>query len=222
MPEVISAQVVMLVEGNDEKLFLEAFFSGMQINGVAVIDVKGKDNFRKAFAAFVLTPGFVNVRALAVVRDADYDANAAMQSVRDMLTEHRQPAPAGNKLFARNDERKVGVFIMPGSADSGMLEDLCMATVENDPAMPCVREAFECIKSKLTPKPEGEPENLSLPYLPRNLKKCLALLFLATRYKPISSVGWAARNGVWNLAHPCFDDFRNFIRELVGPDQSSL
>jgi hypothetical protein len=215
MPEKLSKPVVVLVEGSDEQLFLEGLFAHMGIADVEVIEVKGKDKFPSAFAAFVIDPGFSDVRSFAIVRDADTSVDASLQSVKDLLAKHNQPVPSSSGGFAQDGQRRVGVFIMPGNADSGMLEDLCLQTVADDPAMQCVEAAFTCIKSALLPSPQVDPVDLSIPYLPKNLSKSKALLFLATRYRPMSSVGWAAKHKVWKLDHPALTAFKSFVSDLI-------
>ncbi len=206
---------VMLVEGNDEQFFFEGLLSHMALSNVEVIGVGGKDKFPAEFGAFVIAPGFADVQAYAIVRDADSDAAAALRSVQGLLKKHNQPVPPASGQYDGGGKRRVGLFIMPGNAESGMLEDLCLQTVADDPAMPCVDAAFTCIKKVLRMAPEVEPEDLSVPYLPKNLSKSRALLFLATRRKPMASVGWAAHNKVWKLDHPCMDTIKRFVSELA-------
>ena len=62
-----------------------------------------------------------------------------------------------------------------------MIETLCLRSVENDPAMPCVEAFFRCLEER------GHP-------LPSNLEKARTHAFLSTRTKPDLPMWTAALN----------------------------
>ena len=89
---------------------------------------------------------------------------------------------------------------MPGNSDAGMLEDLCLKTVEHHPAMHCVELFIDCI-SKLE-KP------------PNNITKAKAQAFLAAMPKLANSVGVGAQKGYWNFNSEELTDLKSFINNL--------
>ena len=82
-----------------------------------------------------------------------------------------------------------------------MLETLCLQAVSGDPAMPCVRQYFECLQGK----------GVSLP---RNLPKARLHTFLSSRETPDLLLGQAAREGYFLWDNPAFDQLKEFLRAL--------
>jgi hypothetical protein len=201
MPDKIEKNRVLLVEGKDEVNFFRALLRRMGNPEVQVVEIGGIDKFRTELPAFLNDPGFGRVTHYAVVRDAEKSAKAAFQSVAGVLRKHNQPCPQKPAAFASKSRRKVGVFIMPGRSDHGMLEDLCLQTVAEHPAMECVDEFIRCLRSKLKP-------------FPKNESKARASAFLAGMPETCYRFGEAAQKGYWDLSHPALNDLKAFLSRL--------
>ena len=95
MPEVeITQEVQLLVEGNDERNFFDAFIKYLSISNVQIHSFGGKDKLRSSLLGLVSAPGFRQiVKIVGIVRDADKSAERAFQSVRDSLENASLPAP---------------------------------------------------------------------------------------------------------------------------------
>ena len=89
---------------------------------------------------------------------------------------------------------------MPGNSDAGMLEDLCLKTVENHPAMGCVQPFTSCISE--------------LEESPNNIVKAKAQAFLAAMPELANSVGVGAQKGYWNFKSEELTDLKSFIGNL--------
>ena len=89
---------------------------------------------------------------------------------------------------------------MPGSSENGMLEDLCLKTVKDNPAMKCVNSFIDCAKGL------GEP--------PKNIAKAKAQAYLAAMPKILSSVGIAAQKGYWDLDSIELHDLKTILLAL--------
>jgi hypothetical protein len=112
---------------------------------------------------------------------------------------------------------RVGIFIVPGDVDKGMLEDLCLRTVADHPAMPCVDGFLECLRGKVEWR---EPEDVQAagPHrFPNNAAKAKAKAFLAAQKDDLPSVGVAALAGIWNFDADCLEQLRGFIKVFGGP-----
>ncbi|HKP05120.1 MAG TPA: DUF3226 domain-containing protein [Chthoniobacterales bacterium] len=202
-PINISSERLLLCEGKTTLLVLGPFCRKMDIQGFQPLDFGSKDNFGNFLKDVTILPGFeAQVHTLAVVRDAEHDAAAAFASVRHALIEVGLPAPNAPGEVA-GDDRRVGVFIVPDNADSGMIETLCLRSVASDPAFSCLDEFFECVFQRV-----GMP--------PSNMHKARAQAFLATRQKVDYHVGRAADAGVWNFEHEAFAPLEKFLRGLAG------
>ena len=197
--EPIRQKKVLLVEGRDEKNFFDALLRYVGITGVEIRELGGKRQFKGKLPALVKTSGFSNIELFAVIRDADENASATFESVKDILRRQHLKPPENMNQFSEGSP-SVGVFIMPGDSDTGMLEDLCLRTVKDHPAMVCVDSFVECI--------------LQLEDLPHNMAKAKAQAFLAAMPEIANSVGIGAQKGCWKFDSEDLASLRSFIDRL--------
>ncbi len=201
MAEAIHQRKILAVEGQDEVKFFEALLKYMRITDVEVHEVGGKNQFKDKLPALVRMRGFSDVEILAVIRDADEDANAAFESIRNILEKEGLESPTKMNQFSANTIKPiVGIFIMPGNSDTGMLEDLCLKTVKSHPAMKCVDLFIDCV--------------LKLNNPPKNSSKAKAQAFLAAMPEIEKSVGIGARKGYWNFDSSELTKLKSFIKKL--------
>ena len=199
MAEIIRKKKVIAVEGRDEVNFFNALLKHERITDFEIRDVGGKQQFKNKLPALVRMSGFTDVEILAVVSDADNDANAAFESIRNILKKEKLKPPVQINQFSGGTP-KIGIFIMPGNSDAGMLEDLCLKTVENHPVMNCVNPFIDCI-SKLEKSPN-------------NMAKSKAQAFLAAMPKLANSIGVGALKGYWDFDSEELTDLKSFIDNL--------
>ncbi|VFM96213.1 MAG: hypothetical protein BECKG1743D_GA0114223_101285 [Candidatus Kentron sp. G] len=213
----IQSPRLLAVEGKDECNFFEALLKRMGIQGIQLLDIGGKDKFKDEFDSLHVLREFPNVRALGLIRDAENKkAHAAFSSIRSILEKYPPlPVPTNTDTVIdgknhRGKDIRIGVFIMPNNIDAGMLEDLCLESVREEPVFACVNQYMNCCLSAL---PEDER--------PRNRSKTKVQTYLAARKEIVNSLGVGARNGYWNLDHACFHDIKQFLRALfAGGDLS--
>lgn len=199
MGDIIRQKKVLSVEGKDEVNFFDALLKYIGITDFEIRHVGGKENFKNKLPALVKMTGFSDVQVLAVIRDADADASKAFQSIRNILKKEGLNPPSQINQFS-NGKLKIGIFIMPGNSDTGMLENLCLKTVENHPAMECVKVFIDCVSK--------------LEKTPHNMPKAKAQAFLAAMPKIANCVGIGAQKGYWNFDSNEIADLRSFIDNL--------
>ncbi|RJS68443.1 hypothetical protein CW696_08625 [ANME-2 cluster archaeon] len=198
--EPIREKKVLAVEGKDEVNFFDALLKHLGItDDVEVRDVGGKYQFKSKLPALVRTTGFSDVEVFAIIRDADTDANAAFESIRDILKGQDLEPPSQINQFSDGNPR-IGIFIMPGNSDTGMLEDLCLKTVDEQPAMECANVFIDCASGLRDP--------------PQVMAKAKAQVFLAAMPEIANSVGVGAQKGYWNFNSDELDDLISFIDNL--------
>ena len=195
----IREKKVLAVEGKDEVNFFDALLKYLEITGFEIRDVGGKSQFKDKLPALVKISGFSDVKALAVIRDADKDADAVFDSVRHVLTKEGLEPPALMNRFSDGNP-VIGIFIMPGDSDRGMLEDLCLRTVKDHPAMGCVDIFVDCVRDLVDP--------------PKILEKAKTQAFLASMPTIVNSVGIGAQKGYWNFDSSELSDLISFIDNL--------
>jgi len=127
---------LLVVEGREEELFFEALIEHLGLQNIQTMPIGGKEQLRRNLKALVVSPGFSEVISLGVVRDANTDPGAAFQSVHDALQAVNLPAPE-RPLAPVGERPRVAVLILPEVSMPGMLEDLCLKAVVQDPAMLC-------------------------------------------------------------------------------------
>ena len=199
MPDIIRQKKVLAVEGKDEVNFFHALLEYVGITDYEIRDVGGKRQFKNKLPALVRMPGFSDVDVLVVIRDADEDANAAFASIRDILRTEGFELPENINQFSYG-EPKIGIFIMPGNSDTGMLEDLCLETVKDHPAMECVNTFIDCVSKLESP--------------PNNLAKAKAQAFLAAMLNIVNSVGVAAQKHYWDFDSEVLTEIKTFLENL--------
>jgi hypothetical protein len=196
----ITKSKVLIVEGEEEIRVFSELIAHLNLPDIEIRDIGGKTKFRTNVRTLMITPGFHNVTSVGVIRDADDNPASAFQSVCDALQSAGFAKPT-KTLQPVGDSPQVVVMILPDGETPGMLEDLCLKSVEEDPAIRCLDEYFECLQERL-----GR--------LPSNLSKARVHAFLASRERPDLRLGEAAQKGHWPWGHPAFEQVRQFLNAL--------
>ena len=203
MPEIaaMTSPIQLLVEGNDQRNFFEAFIEHLSLENIQIQNFGGVNELRGFLLALANAPGFrETVKSIGLVRDAETSAQGAFQSVRGSLEN------AGLSVPNQPEERTGGspavtVLILPGDNSPGMLETLLNETFANTPEDACINAFFECVEAIPT---------VSI----NNPAKARAYAYLTTKPNPHHSVGMAAKQSYWDLDHDVFDQVRQFLRAL--------
>lgn len=197
---LIESEIQILVEGNDQRNFFEAFISHLALANIQVQNFGGVDQLRDFLEGLVDVTGFQAVESVGIVRDAETSAQAAFQSVQSSLSNAGLPVPNQPERRAGSSPA-VTVLILPGNNRPGMLETLLNETFANTPVDDCINAFFGCVEDA-----SGVP--LQRPH------KARAQAYLATKPEPHLSVGVAAKRDYWDLNHPVFDQLRQFLTAL--------
>lgn len=234
----ITKPKVLLVEGRDEEFLFLALIKKLGLDDIDIRAFGGVAQFRSRVKTLPRISGYGTVRSIGVVRDADDDTESAFQSVCDSLLDAGLPQP-DEPLQATGSDPRVSVMIVPTRARTGMLEDVCLASVADDPAMLCVEEFFECLgraqrripthlsKARVRTFLASREvlEEAHFEFIKRHLDEWRQGIpnapsvekvhaFLASRYKPTLDLGQAAHAGYWDFDHPAFAEIREFLTSL--------
>lgn len=211
---IIQKSRLLLVEGKDEINFFGALLKILKIDDIDLREVGGKNNFPNELPALLNDPGFSNVQSYAIIRDADSSHKNTLASVKNLLKKYKQPVPASSGHYADENGVRAGIYIMPGNADIGMLEDLCIQSVADHPITGCVNAYIKCLEQVLEKRKGAGARQEGCFYFPKNLAKAKAQTFLAGLEEIYSSVGIAAQKGCWNLNHESLKPLRAFLQNL--------
>lgn len=235
----IAKPKVVLVEGKDEVEFFSKLAAHLDLSQhIQFIEMKGRAQLRNRIRFVLIAPGADIIISVGVVRDADNDPKAAFQSVCDALANAGLARPTA-PLDPAGSSPQVMAIVLPDENTPGMLEDVCLRSVEDDAAMTCLEEYFGCVKARLDHLPQNPSKARVRAFLvsrevleegyfellqdcakriPPKLPQCPSTAkvhaFLASRYKPDLDLGIAAKEGYWPLDHPAFDDVKAFLKKL--------
>ena len=92
-------------------------------------------------------------------------------------------------------------MILPGGETAGMLEDLCLASVESDAAFSCLGDYFDCIRQRSGREPQ-------------NRAKALVHAWLASNVRADLRLGEAAEAGYWPWDNEAFRNLKEFLPDL--------
>lgn len=193
---IIQLNKVILVEGQDDVIFFHALLKKLEVYDIEIHEIGGRSQFKDNFPSFRINRGFEKIEHLAVIRDADTSADNEFDSIKYVLEQEGMDVPSERNRFT-DGRPKIGVFIMPGDSDEGMLEDLCLKTVEDKRAMECVRTFIRCA-SEL-----DEP--------PKNKAKACCQAFLAAMPNIVCSVGLGALKGYWDFDSDQLAILKSFV-----------
>lgn len=198
----INKPKLLLGEGKDEVRFLNALLGELRITDIQVVDYGGKTLLKDYLEVLAKTPnsGFAGLVSLAITRDADTDAAGAFASACAALANAGLAVPSAHGQFAGANPQ-VGVWILPDGITPGMLEDLCMASVQTDLALPCVDEYFRCVGQRAGRQPN-------------NIAKARLHVWLASQAEPDKRLGEAAEKGYWPWDAAAFQPLIRFLQSL--------
>jgi hypothetical protein len=206
----ISESNVLIVEGQDEKLFFDALLNYMGIT-IQVLPIGGKTKIRSSMELLAISPNFPIINSIGIVRDADSDPNAAFQSVKNALRLANNNLEADVfpipdvPLVTVGNELRLSVMILPKIDKPGMLEDICLEAVKNDCAIECIDEFFGCIAGRNC-------------LMPENASKARIQIFLASRKEPGKRLGEAAKAGYFSWESEAFNRLKDFLVKLYKPE----
>ena len=192
----------VLVEGNDEVRLFGKLAKHLEISDLQINQYGGRSNLRSFLKAFQLLDGFGNINSLAVVADANSDRNSAEQRIRDALSAADLPSPSEPLNVLTQDNMRVCYLVVPHGAKSGMIEDVCLDSVNFDPAIDCVDRYFECLRQANR--------------VPKEVRMAKARLhaFLASREEPHLRLGEAADKGIWDFGGDAFRPLKDLLALL--------
>ena len=215
-PFEIEKEELLLVEGKDECNFFETFLQHINIQNIQIKDVGGTSQLKQKLKEITLTPGFGKVKSLAIIQDADKDATARFKSVCSALENAKAlensdldnlEIPKRIGIFS-SGHPKAGIFIIENKNGQGILEDLCLSTVENIEKIKekCINPFLDCISQEL--------ENNSRYKPPKNKSKARLIAFLSAMEEETRSLGVAAQKSYWNFDSDSLKSLKDFLLQI--------
>jgi hypothetical protein len=197
----IEKPYVLVVEHENDWHFFDQFLKQLDIQEYQVFHGEGKDSLSKVIDVLSAQPGFRNLKAFGLIRDADNLPDAAFQSLRDAFKSVSLPEPRSSGEIA-GTIIKSGIFILPGSGQEGCLQDLIIRSIKDQPAFECVDSFLECLERK----------NCA----PQAISKAKVQAYLAGFDEPDARLKIALLRRILPFEHSAFDELKNFFNSLFG------
>ena len=202
LPERIESKTIFIVEGYDEKGFLNAICNSLNIVDYQVFVVEGNPNFRKKIPAIFRLPNFQDiVKNIIIIRDAELDAFSSIVNIlrrQSIIRFELLPQTPGEFI---NGTPNIGIFIIPDNVHNGMLEDLCLQTVINNQShFDCIDDFLQCLGN--------------YDFQLENRTKVKTQIYMATQQRLVQTVRDAAAAGIWNLESPSLDELKLFLKNI--------
>lgn len=141
----------LLVEGNDDHHVVLALCETFDINeNFDIIDCEGIENLYQQIPVRFKQSG---IETLGIILDADSDIVNRWTSIVNLLTPlgflMPQIIPKDGLIVGREDDVKIGVWIMPNNDVSGMLEDfLAFMVPDEDRLLPVITSTMTHIEEQ--------------------------------------------------------------------------
>jgi hypothetical protein len=200
IPRELDMPKLLIGEGKDEVQIFGALLRHLGIDDVRVEDYGGKTKLAGYLDVLRVRPGFADLQALGVTRDADANAVDAFASVSNCLSQREFVAPASSGNVEAGTPR-VGIMILPDGQTPGMLEDVCLAALQADSSMRCIDEYFECVRAANGKHPD-------------QIAKARVHAWLAVQDPPDMRLGFATQKGLIDFTKPSFEQLKAFLNAL--------
>lgn len=186
-------------EGKDDVAVVRGLASHLNLD-LRIEDYLGRNNLSLFLEGVQKRPEFVQqkVNAMAILRDANGDSAASFTSVRDALRQNGFQPPNADATISDSVPR-VGIFIV-GMDGHGMIEDVCLKSVSNQPEFACVGDYFNCITQKSSRS--------------TFTSKAKVRVWMASQINFAYSVEKAAKEGYWPWDSAAFNSLKNFLQSL--------
>jgi hypothetical protein len=213
-PKPITHSIQLAVEGISALYFFRALLRSINIiNQIQIQNFGGNEELENFLLALKNTGDFNTVVSIGIIRDAESNhPSNAFKSVCSALRDVELYQPSQPEKFEGANPR-IGVLILPNANECGMLETLCLQSVSNDPAIKCIEDYLDCLRSNCLQEPIDESHNI---HKARVQAFLASRTFLSPKRRNIWLLGQAADKGDWQWDSPAFDHVKLFLTSLIS------
>ena len=203
LPEITEKNLI-IVEGDDDAYLFEKLLEKLQITGVQLHSLRGDNRLLpKVLKVFKNRPNFDELENLGIILDANESKESKITSIKYHLQTNGYPVPQLMNKLSDEGSPHTCFLVIPPNHEKGNLEDLCLMSVKEDPAISCIDSLFECLS-----------ENIAKENYPKNISKAKVQVFMASRKESCPHLGIAAQKNYWIFDHHIFNDVKTFLNFL--------
>lgn len=200
----------ILCEGDDDKGFLEALISRLNLPGFQVCHahecggVGGKTGFSKALRGMEVLTGFGNLIGILVVADND-EVGTTFAEVQKAITDSGNTPPASYDAIGNLKGKPLAVRMVPSHDVAGDFESLCLPAIHAhwSNANRCVTDFLQCTGA-----------NNWTTHGSLNKARARAASVGFYEPDPFKGIGHLFRNGELPVNDHCFDAVAAFLRNF--------
>lgn len=197
--------IVIMCEGKDDAHFIDKICAEFNAcpEKVGIIFSNGEKNITKDLSLLMKSSYFVDgtIQKIIIVRDSDNNGAKNLQDLSSHIEKIGWPPLEHAKLNAvqiGGVVREIGYFSIPSIGEEGALENLVLRSVADDDR--CKR-AGDVLDQQIS-----DTGNLDK-YWKRKVQIYLSLS--PTHWR---GAGMATKGGVFDIDHPCFNEFKDFLK----------
>jgi hypothetical protein len=197
----IEKPIAVAVEGADFLYLLLSQIQDVQeFRNIQLFDFGSVDSLQGWLRVFKSSPEFSRLHTLAIIRDAEDNADQAVSAIQQALRSNLLPVPSACLELASGTPN-IGFLVVPHGSANGCIENSLLLACQSQANLPCVEQFLECVDNP------ARNDNW------RAKVKVHALI--AASENPTSTLGESARAGLWNFSAPSLQVIVDFFRSLV-------
>ena len=206
---------LILCEGLDEWKFLVSYLNNAALSSwpelsriVQVENFGGNEQLSTKINLWSKAPGFENIKSLVVIRDAETNAAAAVQSINSAFRNAGLPEPKRPGIIEHDASLSTGFLLFPACSTElidGTLEDLCLSILEE--SEPQILHEISLFMNGLS--------NDGLRTFPHEFKSKLHTYFSVTDDYVSFKIGEAADAGAFDWTSEKLQPLRDFLISMV-------
>jgi len=148
---------LIIVEGNDDKKFIEAYLESLDITSIQAHSIGGKDNKLQSVGGHIAQL-FNRGRKVAMIFDANSNYEKSKKNTEKRLKEdieERIKKEVDKSIRGgRSIVEMVDIFLFPNNEGNGSLENLLEELTKHKNIICCFREYKKCIEGLGYPPPD--------------------------------------------------------------------
>ncbi|MDD3436759.1 MAG: hypothetical protein PHC64_06390 [Candidatus Gastranaerophilales bacterium] len=210
---IIEKERLLLVEGNGDRDFFRCLLSDIGIENIQVVCFGGKDSLtsKKGFidelSVILLSKEKVDIKVVGIVLDADLSQIDSRIDKVNTFIEKINSRKIKNLFFEKikkcgtftKNKTKIGTFIMPDCKNQGMLETLCIKSLEQEPIFNCIENYISCVTGILGTLEKVDKRKVQI-YIAAKTKDCEE-----------KNIGHAINSEMFDLSHNVFNEIKDFL-----------
>lgn len=140
---------IVICEGKTDTAVIRNLCLAANIQNLIIESCNGRGNLERYLHDLHVRPEFARkeVESLAVLIDAELDTDASWQKVRNAIQLGFAIKLGGPGIFHPGQPR-IAALVIPEGRDCGMIEDLCLEAVSEQPEYWCMVQYFACLSER--------------------------------------------------------------------------